>query len=511
VEKKGKYYKKLYSACGYMIEHSKEYRDEPACRLINEVLTRKVKRKGKNNNYETPTKDECTMNLHNRLLVAYEILIGKVEKPEKDNTTKGVQVYPDVDFTGVSEATLVDMLLLVYRFMFKENDVSEIKRKKLRQELFSVNVDKDKPILSYLADTINGRKIEDLLQLSKDSGTDENESVDENNDVRESIDILDRVFTAYKSAMIWNIHGDTTLLQQYYDILIKNVPCDALKMMSEKYPQLGELKELYFAWLYIDLCCRYILHKLIDYLKDTKIHIQVKRNKVDELNEIAKKMCMEFSRNKIMLAENAEFKMEKELFQILAFYYIRDKFLMDTAILKYITQNCGERTNPDEMYSLLTVWKPYKLNMYGIQKIFAEDVDVKRTTFSEQYSNLKKGIDLFNWKVNRGIQQDLISQKAFYREIYLDKTKYNRKTSKHIFNQFLKTGKMNTVDYYFIDEKINMGMFREYGLIEEFWLKNEFQDNLYYLVALALAQLKPLEMANSFKRAIERIVLELNK
>jgi len=218
-----------------------------------------------------------------------------------------------------------------------------------------------------------------------------------------------------------------------------------------------------------------------------------------------------FSRNKIMLAENAEFKMEKELFQILAFYYIRDKFLMDTAILKYITQNCGERTNPDEMYSLLTVWKPYKLNMYGIQKIFAEDVDVKRTTFSEQYSNLKKGIDLFNWKVNRGIQQDLISQKAFYREIYLDKTKYNRKTSKHIFNQFLKTGKMNTVDYYFIDEKINMGMFREYGLIEEFWLKNEFQDNLYYLVALALAQLKPLEMANSFKRAIERIVLELNK
>lgn len=100
-----------------------------------------------------------------------------------------------------------------------------------------------------------------------------------------------------------------------------------------------------------------------------------------------------------------------------------------------------------------------------------------------------------------------------YREIFVDSTLYkkNRHTSKNIFNNFLKLGTMGSSDYYFLNEKINMGMYREYGLIDEFYAKNEFQENLYHLVSLILSQLYPNKIRNAFKKAINRICLEFIK
>lgn len=34
---------------------------------------------------------------------------------------------------------------------------------------------------------------------------------------------------------------------------------------------------------------------------------------------------------------------------------------------------------------------------------------------------------------------------------------------------------MSPSDYYFVDEKINMGIFREYGLIDEFYAKMNYK------------------------------------
>ena len=54
-----------------------------------------------------------------------------------------------------------------------------------------------------------------------------------------------------------------------------------------------------------------------------------------------------------------------------------------------------------------------------------------------------------------------------------------------------------------------MGLYREYGWIDKFYAKNEFQENLYHLVSLILSMLYPDKIASASTKAFSKISHEL--
>ena len=54
-------------------------------------------------------------------------------------------------------------------------------------------------------------------------------------------------------------------------------------------------------------------------------------------------------------------------------------------------------------------------------------------------------------------------------------------------------------------------MYREHGLIDEFYAKNEFQENLYHLIILILSRLLPDQIQEITREVFKKITIELKK
>lgn len=147
-----------------------------------------------------------------------------------------------------------------------------------------------------------------------------------------------------------------------------------------------------------------------------------------------------------------------------------------------------------------------------MQEVFSEGKEKEGIkTFKKNLMNCYKGIFRFDNVARRRILPDPISLRAFYRELYRDKTTYSRRQSKTIFNDFLANGDMGHADYFFINEKINVGVYREYSLMEEYHEKNILQENLYCLACHSLAKLNPFDMVETFRKAMESITLPIER
>ena len=126
-----------------------------------------------------------------------------------------------------------------------------------------------------------------------------------------------------------------------------------------------------------------------------------------------------------------------------------------------------------------------------IKKYFTEDKDddVKYRTFCTQYNKCKKGIDLLN-KKGLNLENNYINQKVVYREIIL---------SSCLFSNLLNNKKLSPSEMYFLSEKINSGIYREYGIIDAYYIENELIENLYHLISLTLSQLYPSKILDTLK------------
>ncbi|MEY8425964.1 hypothetical protein AALB52_25540 [Lachnospiraceae bacterium 38-14] len=137
-----------------------------------------------------------------------------------------------------------------------------------------------------------------------------------------------------------------------------------------------------------------------------------------------------------------------------------------------------------------------------IKKYFTEDKDddVKYRTFCTQYNKCKKGIDLLN-KKGLNLENNYINQKVVYREIILNKTKYSKDNanSSCLFSNLLNNKKLSPSEMYFLSEKINSGIYREYGIIDAYYIENELIENLYHLISLTLSQLYPSKILDTLK------------
>jgi len=360
-------------------------------------------------------------------------------------------------------------------------------------------------------DELNRDEKEQLVKTDELNG-DENEEIVKVDDLtRESHSILDHLYTLYRFTLIQNGNinaGDNIfgITEKYHWTIdyYKNNLCGAEKdhpfqIMERKYPQFGDLRKYYYAWLYLDLCCESILRYVISVIKSPSICTD-KCHIIEQLNTILLK-CIE--EECVLEAKPAE-TISETMFRLYSYYYVRDKFLEDTQKIKYITIECGKRNMPSPEYAVFN-YDIEDRSIESIQRLFCEGDSVKTKTFITHINNCAKGILKINRKNGHLIAYDLYGLKAMYREIYADKTKYNRRTSQCIFNQFLKDDKIRIDDYYFLDEKINLGLFREHGWINEYYKKNELQENLYALVSLILARLNPDDIITGFDKVLNEI------
>lgn len=238
---------------------------------------------------------------------------------------------------------------------------------------------------------------------------------------------------------------------------------------------------------------------------------QYKLRSIKEINHIILESIESAEKKKSDIV--LEGSLEEMMFQFYSYYYRKDRFLQDISMLKHIENSNKERKNPLPEYSLITYTPRNEIIDWNeLQELFTEGEEKENNkTFKKNIINCYKGILQFDRASNRMILPEPISLRAFYREIYRDKTSHNRRQSKTIFNDFLKCQNIGHADYYFIDEKINAGIFREYGLIEEFNAKNELQENLYCLACYSLAQLNPSDMIETFNTAIRSISHAIEK
>lgn len=470
------YFSELYDASKYIIDHLDEFKGFK----IHDHLS---------NEYNSSLKSERAKDLHNRLLAHYSLLIGKRTSDSSKKSVKGSDLMPALDTKSLKSEDLAWILVVFHHYSNKDEIIN------LKGSLIKIDIEKSTDLSDYLIFCVNQKSRGDFKNVQQGAF----HTLDEKYElVRRNIiskirfDFAD-AFNCYWSRIC------------YLEDNLKN-----LEILPEGYEEFGEFTSVYQAWLYIDLCCYAIMQYVIHGIMRNKEN-QDKMRAIREINHVILKLIERAEKKKSNIV--LEGSPEEMMFQFYSYYYRKDRFLQDISMLKHIENSNKERKNSLPEYSLIT-YTPKKemLDWNELQELFTEGEEKENIkTFKKNIINCYKGILQFDHASNRRILPEPVSLRAFYRELYRDKTSYNRRQSKTIFNDFIKHQNIGHADYYFINEKINIGIFREYGLIEEFHEKNELQENLYWLACYSLAQLKPSDMIETFSSAIMRISVTIDK
>lgn len=493
----------LYKACKYMTDNSELFKEYA-------IYTDRMSLSG----------IDSEMALHNCLFNRFLFLTGKSQKNIKEDSPKGSDVMPSLKLEELSVEQLAKFLTIFYEYT-KDN-------KKTTDNFFDINIEKDTTVLDKLIKLLNveySNEIDSLIKKINADYISEAKSITNNRDLKNIEEVvgendyfmtLEILYNTYRNFLInlrkniiykiFTFNEFRLTIHFYNTLLFESVPTypeygTQFGIFQESYPQFGILQDLYYNRLSCDLFCHSLLELVITRIvnKNAYAHSLIKN-----LNTQILSLIQNFSVESIKLTDG----IEKTLLYFNIYYHFRDRFLQDTKILKYITRKCGPRENPEEKYRIPPSWiGRTDIPPDEIKKKFTEGEEIRTETFRKQYEKCIKDINKFNQKAHRSISKDLICQKAFYREIFLDKTKFthNRHTSSIIFTHLLNKGTMSPSDYYFVDEKINMGIFREYGLIDEFYAKNELQENLYHLISLILSQVYPQNISFALNESIIEI------
>lgn len=386
-----------------------------------------------------------------------------------------------------------------------------------------INVGKTIPIMDYLVEQIISpdeyNNIGQWREFLKDRGV---------NNIPETKEY-------FKSLEIYYVLKKKELISEYkhfyfkgeYDYY-KNLSIYAWKRINNKREGIVEniipdaapcakLEAYFNTWLYVDLGCRSILQYVVQRIMKNKKN-KDKLASMKKLNDA----ILFFSEVRLMeynSAESEKVKLEKRpeenLFQIYFYYIVRDKLLQDTQNLKKITEFKNTNSTIKSSFSFLNQ-KGKKNSWEDIQNIFEEGYERRNLkTFKKNVVSCLFLIKKINMAVMESdIPYSPIRLKTLYREFYLEKPKYGegRKTGMTILNEFLKGNGMQNAEYYYIREILNKGLFAEYGLLEEFYAKNELQENLYQAVCLCLAKLDPKSVKiifNDFASMIFDVIREL--
>lgn len=467
------YSKELYNACKYMYGHPEEFKEYEIYQSLEE-------------DSQCPM-NEKSLSLHNRLISQYKFFTGEEKMQISEYSIEGFDIEPSLDSSCLDNPkTLAYMLAVFHHFVNNvESSKKQIKMQKLKQSMRGVNVDKSYNIMDYLVEKINL----DYVRCKSYSSFVEAEA-------ELKVRLIHEFYEKYKLEKR-NTLVDYNRSIAFFSEKLTNDLC----LYSV---EVGKLSPTFHAALFMDLCCWAILQFVIVGIIRNR-QIKNKRESIEKLNtEII--MLMKQGREEKSLLKPDE-SPDEIMFKFFFYYYEKDRYLQDTKILSQIEKNREKRKNPSAEYSLIRFSPQRKtIQWQELLDLFSEGEPGKSLkSFKDSILKCHKGIFQFNKRSGRNLKPDPITLKAFYKEIYMDDTLYNSRKSMTIFHEFLKSKKMGNGDYYFIDEKINAGIFREYGIIDEFYAKNILHANLYNLICCFLIILNPAEMINKFKDALKNI------
>lgn len=409
---------------------------------------------------------------------------------------------------------------------YKRPNMSEQQRKAYEEE-------KAKCIATYLKEhpeEIQKFNEKDLslekVEKQDETGLESMKSVEK----RSTAEILEATYNLYYQ--IFKGYGMFKSLDDLYDYsrrcLIEGKSDEYMKKQEEKYPQFGKLKRYYYVWLYIDLTCycilQYVVRKIqrcepFPYKLKEKIEILAKGAHVEPIKPVK--------------------NVDELLFQLISYYYRKDLFLENVRVKKIlkedyettemsaskydITDEEEIAITPIDLWVLYTVedkkednklekewWKKrksilaeYEHEALSVKDKIIEGEKVLDRTYLKNYNLIRNGIGKYSSATFRNVPENLVHTKAFYRAVNLDKTKFRRRTAKTIFSEILAGKTTKKSDFYFLNERINMAICREHGMLQEFFALNELQEQLYYLVCVSLAQLEPDAILKSFDKFFE--------
>lgn len=276
------------------------------------------------------------------------------------------------------------------------------------------------------------------------------------------------------------------------------------KFLDEEFENTFKIwKKHYYTLLYIDTTCWLILQIITNALTKKSFNIKVDaiQQLCQELDNLPKEVKPVHCSENIFMTY-AEF---------LLFTIFRTHFLEDILVLQQLQSTCKNLDSPPKEYSLISSnGIPKKLSSAERVSMYLEGDEKGKRAFNNNFKKCEEFISLFNLLTNRELLPTDVTLKTIYRQLILERTVRNKRQSKTIFNDFLENKKFNNLsEYYFIDEKINMGMYRERGLSHEFFIKNKFQEVLYTHVNLLLTRLKPDDILSTSQTVFHNIFLLL--
>ncbi|MEY8392436.1 hypothetical protein AALA98_13920 [Lachnospiraceae bacterium 45-W7] len=191
------------------------------------------------------------------------------------------------------------MILVIFYEHTHEN-------RKATEQIFNINVEKNSILINALIEKLNYDYIDSITEIIDTlKEQSESESIEEA-DYAKALDIVHNI---YKTELINDceryIHEvdpiKYTLFKseiEYYKMVLldKRTPSylpsfQNIHSLERKYPQFGNLKDVYYAWLYVDLCCHALLKSITFLLTNRELHFSLKE--LEALNTVILELIQE--------------------------------------------------------------------------------------------------------------------------------------------------------------------------------------------------------------------------
>ena len=439
--------------------------------------------------------------IHNGLLNFYKQLLGELHYKEQKNL---LTYMPVIDLNTASDDNL-QKLFTFYLDYFRNEKPGEPPGQKPSPDVRKAKYNSNK--IDLLAST----KLLDQVMLLAEKYC--NANIDHTNDnVDKYVDKYNNYYAYYQQTVRTYIQ---TCSKLYLVILKNRKDKNAFKkyfiftrLAFEKIWECTELQELekdfniwkphYRTLLYMDISLWLILQAVTNCI----IWNKELSCSIESLNQLCEKVdCL--NKNKTIKSVPCSENIFMTYSEFLLYPLFSSKFMEDILVLKQLQDSCTDNKPPEKEYSLITDSGAIKKLTTVTERcsIFLEGATKGKRAFRENFKKCHKFIDLFNEATKRNLQHDEITLKAIYRQLVLEKTTRNKRQSITTFNEFIRNKKFGSkAEYYFIDEKINFGIYRERGAIKEFFAKNKLQEKLYEFSTLLLTRLDPTEIVQEAQK-----------
>lgn len=345
------YNDKLHETCDYMNNNREQFKDYAIYKDKLEFQ-----------------RDNQVIYLHNALITQFNFLMGKSNVKINETFPKGIESMPVLNLEKLPVEKLAHLLASFYEFTCNNQKIFEIR--------MHLNIDKDTSYLNSLIEEYNGNFIEKILEMNNCSETKKKKNKKAST-TPDYFYALRNVYFIYKQKIVLfqkdylEKHSDLKKLSGveqimnklniYYTLLFDeelnnntHLSFYTYKNWLEKtYPQFGNLKDIFYTWLFSSLICDALTQFLTS--QNTFTPDQYYIEFLKRLNAYIIELIEDFPIQKVDITEEPQ----KIFFYLFAYYDFRDILLQNTYILKSITTS-SSLENPQQKYIIPSSWNEKK-------------------------------------------------------------------------------------------------------------------------------------------------------